>query len=166
MLNGFTTCLLESSKEASENMKGTYVLIIEMVGDTELKIGQRGLLTFCKGYYAYVGSALSGLESRIRRHLRKPGDEKRLHWHIDYLLADPAVRVTEVVCSESEKRKECEIATYLVAHLDHIMHFGCSDCSCSSHLFFSSSHSELQRHVYSGFHAVGANFRAMKIKPV
>jgi Uri superfamily endonuclease len=147
-------------------MKGTYVLIIETVRDIELRVGKRGLLVFYKGYYAYVGSALSGLESRISRHLRKPGDKKRLHWHIDFLLADPAVRVTEVVCSESETRKECEIAAYLGAHLISIAHFGCSDCSCSSHLFFSSNHTELQRHVYYGFHAAGANFRAMKIKPV
>ncbi|MBN1456023.1 MAG: GIY-YIG nuclease family protein [Methanomicrobia archaeon] len=147
-------------------MKGTYVLIIETVGDTDLEVGQRGLMAFCKGYYAYVGSALSGLESRVRRHLRKPGDRKRLHWHIDFLLADPAVHITEVVCSESEERKECEIAAYLGTHLDSIAHFGCSDCACSSHLFFSFSHTELQRHVYCGFHAVGANFRAMKIKPV
>ena len=147
-------------------MKGTYVLIIESVSDTELNIGKRGLFTFYKGYYAYVGSALSGLESRIRRHLRKPGEKKQLHWHIDYLLADPAVRVTEVVCSESGARKECVVAAYLREHLDSVAKFGCSDCSCSSHLFFSPSHAELQRHVYHGFYAAGANFRAMKIKPV
>ncbi|HDS46364.1 MAG TPA: GIY-YIG nuclease family protein [Methanomicrobia archaeon] len=148
-------------------MNGTYVLIIEAVRDTELEVGHRGLLTFSKGYYAYVGSALSGLESRIRRHLRKPGDTKRLHWHIDFLLADPAVRVTEVVCSESEERGECEIAAYLGAHLNSVAHFGCSDCSCFSHLFFSASYAELQRQVYRGFHAGGATtFRAMKIKPV
>ena len=147
-------------------MKGTYVLIIETVRDTELNIGKRGLLAFSKGYYAYVGSALSGLESRIRRHLRKPGDRKRLHWHIDFFLANPAVRVTDVICSESVTRKECEVAAYLDAHLTSIAHFGCSDCACSSHLFFSSSHTELQQHVYDSFHAAGANFRAMKIKPV
>ncbi len=147
-------------------MKGTYVLIIEMVKDIELDVGRRGLLAFSKGYYAYVGSALSGLESRIRRHLRDPGDKKRLHWHIDYLLADPAVHVTEVVCTESEMRKECEIAAYLGAHLDSVAQFGCSDCSCPSHLFCSPSHTEVQWHVYRGVHSAGANFRAMKIKPV
>jgi len=53
-----------------------------------LRIGKLGIHNLPHGYYVYVGSALGGLASRLRRHLRS---EKRLHWHIDYLLRQAAV---------------------------------------------------------------------------
>jgi len=48
-----------------------------------IKVGALGEKCFDEGYYAYIGSALSGLKGRINHHL-KTG--KKLHWHIDYLL--------------------------------------------------------------------------------
>ena len=149
-------------------MKGTYVLIIENHADTEIEIGKIGCIAFKKGFYAYVGSALSGLERRIERHLRDVGNNKKLHWHIDYFLASPRVEVKEVVFAETEARKECEIAANLSMRLEleSIARFGCSDCSCKSHLFFSTSLTELKEHVYNGFHSTGAHFRATKINPV
>ena len=147
-------------------MKGTYVLIIENHVDTELEIGKIGRIAFKKGFYAYVGSALGGLEQRIGRHLRALGNNKKLHWHIDYLLASPAVELKEVVYTEMEERKECEIAAYISHHLAAVARFGCTDCSCSSHLFFSANVAELRACVYSSFHSAGAHFRATKINPV
>jgi hypothetical protein len=38
----------------------------------------------------YTGSAKRGLDARIERHIRH---DKALHWHIDYLLTSPGVRV-------------------------------------------------------------------------
>ena len=64
-------------------MLGTYVLLIELATAATIQVGRLGMLAFAKGYYAYVGSALGGLEQRIDRHLRT---EKKLFWHIDYLL--------------------------------------------------------------------------------
>lgn len=154
--------LFRSEKE----MKGTYVLIIEDHADTEEEIGKLGRVSFKKGFYAYVGSALSGLEQRIERHLRDAGDNKKLHWHIDYFLANPAIEVKEVVFAETEKRKECEIAAKMCMHLDSVAHFGCSDCSCKSHLFFSTSLTELKEHVYSSFHSTGEHLLATRINPV
>lgn len=149
-------------------MKGTYVLIIEnhADADTEIQIGRIGRITFKKGFYAYVGSALSGLEQRIKRHLRDVGKNKKLHWHIDYLLASPAVEVREVVCAETTERKECKIAANLNLHLDPVTRFGCTDCSCNSHLFFSTSLAELREHVCNSFHSAGVNLLATKINPV
>jgi Uri superfamily endonuclease len=147
-------------------MKGTYVLIIENHTDTEIEIGKIGLIAFKRGFYAYVGSALAGLEQRIKRHLRDIGNNKKLHWHIDYLLANPALEINEVVCTKMEERKECEIAANINQHLESIACFGCSDCSCTSHLFFSANLAELREHVYDGFHSAGAHFRATKINPV
>jgi Uri superfamily endonuclease len=147
-------------------MKGTYVLIIENHADMELEIGRIGLIPFKKGFYAYVGSALAGLEQRIGRHRRDLGNNKKLHWHIDYLLANSAVELKEVVCAETEARKECEIAKNLNQQLESIPKFGCSDCSCTSHLFFSSNVAELKERVYDCFQSAAVNLRATKINPV
>lgn len=144
-------------------MKGTYVLILENHANIELEIGKLGSLGFKRGWYAYVGSALSGLEHRIGRHLRA---SKKVHWHIDYLLASPSVELKEVVVAETGERRECEIATRMHMHLDAIPHFGCSDCICHSHLFFASHFTELEEEVYRSFQAVNVPFRATRINPV
>ncbi len=136
-------------------MKGTYVLILENRKDIELEIGKIGCVAFEKSFYAYVGSALSGLERRIERHLRDPGDNKKLHWHIDYFLASPTVEIKEVVFAESADSKECEIATKLNRDLAAITDFGCTDCRCQSHLFFSTSLSRLKELVHISFYGFG-----------
>jgi len=88
---------------------------------------------FPAGYYAYIGSALNGLQARLERHLRK---EKRLHWHIDYLLRE--ARIVDIVTCRSQERTECAIATSLAERFDAVASFGASDCRCSSHLFRSN----------------------------
>lgn len=136
-------------------MKGTYVLIIENSKDAEIEIGKIGCIEFKKGFYAYVGSALSGLERRIDRHLRALGDNKELHWHIDYFLAGPVVEVKGVLFAETADRKECEIATNMSMDLASITNFGCSDCTCKSHLFYSTSLLRLKGHVCNSFYDSG-----------
>ncbi len=138
-------------------MKGTYVLIIENHEDIEVEIGRLGRVKFKKDFYAYVGSALSGLEQRVGRHLREAGKNKKLHWHIDYFLASPSVEVKEVLFAETEERKECKIAAnmHLEKRLESIENFGCTDCACKSHLFFSTDLDRLKEHVYNSFHASG-----------
>lgn len=147
-------------------MKGTYVLIIENQADTELEIGRIGLIPFKKGFYAYVGSALAGLEQRIGRHRRDLGNNKKLHWHIDYLLASPDVELKDVVYAETEARKECELAMNLNQQLESIPKFGCSDCSCISHLFFCRDGGELKERVFDCFQSATVNLRATRINPV
>jgi len=115
-------------------MNGTYLLIITLPKDTTLMVGKRGLLHFKKGYYAYVGSALNGLDQRIQRHLKA---DKKIHWHIDYLLA--FTEIVEIFYKENNRREECSIAQVLERNFTSIPGFGCSDCSCKSHLFFGSS---------------------------
>ena len=114
-------------------MKGSYVLLIELKDNRRILIGKLGKQYFKKGFYLYVGSALNGLENRIRRHLSK---KKKLHWHIDYLL-----QYANVVCVfyiEGTRRMECLIAESLSKNLLSISGFGCSDCNCKSHLFYGS----------------------------
>ena len=111
-------------------MKGCYILIIELKNDITIQIGKIGNILFQKGFYAYIGSALNGLEQRIYRHLRK---EKKIRWHIDYLLQHG--RIIKIFYKENNKKEECSIAKKLEAELFSISNFGCSDCKCNSHLF-------------------------------
>jgi Uri superfamily endonuclease len=147
-------------------MKGTYVLILELLADSIVSIGKLGAISFKKGSYAYVGSAMSGLDQRIQRHLRHPGAGKKLHWHIDYFLAHPAVEPRTVIAAETEERWECKIATQLAQQFSAVPHFGCSDCSCTTHLFFAPDRAELEARVKACFHDVRAVLRTTTINPV
>ncbi len=122
---------------------GIYVLVIEVAG-LERRFGALGRLKLPRGFYLYVGSAVSRrgrlLERRVLRHL-KPG--KKLRWHIDYLLDQGAysskAEVKLVAYAETYKRAECSISKLLSRSLKPIPGFGCSDCRCVSHLYYSSS---------------------------
>jgi len=127
-------------------MKGSYILLIELLEDSEIQIGKLGRIGFQKGFYAYVGSAMNNLEKRIERHIRK---EKRLFWHIDYLLENAEVR--EVIYAESNKREECRLAKNLEKYFNPVRGFGSSDCKCKSHLFFSDNLEDLRSKARMGF---------------
>ena len=114
-------------------MKGTYLLLINLNENKSINIGKLGEIFFKKGNYIYVGSALNGLEQRINRHRRK---EKRLHWHIDYLLRFG--KITKIYYKRGEIREECDFARFFSERLTPIIGFGCSDCNCKSHLFYDS----------------------------
>ena len=111
-------------------MKGSYILLMELDEDKNIKIGKLGNIFFKNGYYVYVGSALNGLENRINRHLRS---DKKLHWHIDYFLQH--AKVIDAFYKENEIREECFIANKIGENATPINGFGCSDCNCKSHLF-------------------------------
>lgn len=111
---------------------GSYILIIYISKNSIIKIASLGKIKFDKGYYTYIGSAMNNLDKRIQRHLRK---EKRLHWHIDYLLANKNVKIIKVYYIISKNREECKIAYLVSKHGESIKGFGCSDCKCESHLY-------------------------------
>ena len=111
-------------------MKGNYLILIELKNNVVIQIGKLGELTFKKGFYVYVGSALNRLEQRIQRHLRQ---NKKMHWHIDYLLKH--AKITQIFYKEHKTREECSIAKTLEKELLIVPGFGCSDCNCKSHLF-------------------------------
>ena len=112
-------------------MKGSYVLIIHVSATQTIKVGGLGEVCFPAGQYAYVGSAMRGLKSRLPHHFRK---NKKPHWHIDYLLQK--AEISSVLISESQERIECQIAKALMPHFQGIVGFGSSDCKCKGHLFF------------------------------
>lgn len=86
-----------------------------------------------KGYYVYIGSAMNSLVPRLNRHL---SDEKKMHWHIDYLLKSPNCHIRDILFNISEERIECALAESISKDGEEIPGFGCSDCSCSSHLIY------------------------------
>ncbi len=108
------------------------MLIIQVDENVDVNVGALGKLTFEKALYAYVGSAQANLKQRIKRHL---GKEKRLFWHIDYLLNENAARIVKVLYKQADKTEECDLAKAIGEIGEPIGGFGCSDCSCKSHLF-------------------------------
>ncbi|XES75967.1 MAG: DUF123 domain-containing protein [Candidatus Bathyarchaeia archaeon] len=112
--------------------KGIYALIIDLTQDVTITVGALGETHFKEGTYVYVGSAQANLEQRVKRHLRK---DKRLHWHIDYLLNNPHAKITNVLYLQGNKLAECKTAETVCRQGEPVRGFGCSDCHCTSHLF-------------------------------
>ncbi len=115
---------------------GAYILVVRLKDDTSVDVGAIGTIFFRKGYYAYVGSAMSGIAERVRRHFKSAG-EKRIHWHIDYLLEH--ARITGALILPSSTREECAIARRMAQRLKGIHGFGATDCSCASHLYYAKT---------------------------
>jgi len=117
-------------------MKGIYALCIVIEKDIRVKVGALGCISFQKGWYVYVGSALNSLEPRLLRHIGKSkGNVGKLHWHIDYLLINMAVRIANIFIKETLEKEECVLARYVGLHGVSISGFGSSDCRCDGHLF-------------------------------
>ncbi|WP_457569695.1 DUF123 domain-containing protein [Desulfurobacterium sp.] len=96
-----------------------------------------------EGIYSYVGSAFGagGLKSRLKRHLKR---RKKKHWHLDYVSTSSFFKPLVVYCFP-EKRIECYIAGRFEKVFGNVPGFGCSDCSCKSHLFLVNSVSEVDK---------------------
>ena len=131
-------------------MRGTYVLLVNISHPLGVTIGKLGSIDFKEGAYAYVGSALGGLEARVERHAR---EEKRMHWHVDYLLV--RAPIVDVVYGESDERKECAVARRLAERFQNVRGFGASDCGCESHLFYSKNLEKLREGVIASFKSAG-----------
>jgi len=122
-------------------MKGSYILVIFLSKQVKIEIGALGTISFSKGYYLYVGSAMGNigsttLENRVKRHLTDSAN-KKIHWHIDYLLNDEGFSITKLYIVPSLMRLECVIARDIKEASDSfIKNFGSTDCSCKSHLFY------------------------------
>jgi Uri superfamily endonuclease len=113
-------------------MIGIYVLEIFIDRSISVKVGKLGLVKFDEGSYVYVGSAQNNLEKRVRRHLSK---QKKIFWHIDYLLANTHAKIKGVFFKKAEKSEECRFATEMAKNSLPITGFGSSDCGCLSHLY-------------------------------
>ncbi|GAI26592.1 unnamed protein product, partial [marine sediment metagenome] len=96
-------------------------------------------------------------------HLTK---NKKSKWHIDYLLNEAEIR--ETILCQTEKRLECLLSQALGGELTYIPDFGCSDCHCKSHLFFSTDKDSLVETITASITKLGLspqNYPAGSLMP-
>ncbi len=109
--------------------KGTYVLLVHLPQDCLIKSKAKSW-ALSKGLYAYVGSAMNNLEKRVERHLRK---NKKMHWHVDYLLNE--AKVLMVIEIPSNERLEEKVAWHFEKFFEPVKGFGASDTKSKGNLF-------------------------------
>ena len=144
-------------------MRGAYVLIIDLDEIVSFNLKSLGSLSFGKGTWTYVGSAMgmgsTSLENRISRHFRS---EKTIHWQIDHLL-DSDSKIRSSIWSESSSPVECAIAK----SIDKMVNvnpgprgFGASDCKqkCWTHLYHAKIGKGLEKEIQYVF-------RSLKLEP-
>lgn len=109
----------------------SYQLHIHLNKNIEIEIGKLGKFTFPMGNYIYTGSAKKNIDERIKRHQSNSPD-KKLHWHIDFLLNDENTKITEV---QKFDDGECTLNQKASGEII-VAGFGSSDCKsgCKSHL--------------------------------
>lgn len=131
--------------------KGVYTLILRSTG-REVPVGRLGSILLPEAYLIYVGSALGpGGLGRVQRHLAMPGSGKQPHWHIDYLLLDKSIWCSATITAATPVPSECLLANTIGGQ--NIPGFGCSDCSCRSHLFLR--HDDPVESIEAAFSALG-----------
>lgn len=116
---------------------GIYILILRLNSSIDLGIGKLGEIHFKPGHYYYIGSALGpGGFKRVTRHFDvASGKNMTRKWHIDHLLPH-----SEVICAvllPTDRAIECKAARTFMDFSTPIPDFGCSDCKCHTHLFFT-----------------------------
>jgi Uri superfamily endonuclease len=145
---------------------GVYLLRLHVTRPLRVSLGRlRGgrRFAFHRGPYLYVGSALglrgaSCLARRLLRHATRragppqplqhhlrhafpaflPPRAKRLHWHVDYLLDEPAVFLTGALVLRTSCPLESSLAAWLGAKPTTsvpVPGAGASDASGPAHLF-------------------------------
>jgi len=115
-----------------ETDSGAYQLILRLTRPVVIAVGALGEHAFPAGSYVYTGRASKSLSKRIARHGRV---EKKLRWHIDYLLQKAQIEGIQVYSGKA--KEECSINDETVRALHGVFPvkgFGSSDCRCTSHL--------------------------------
>jgi Uri superfamily endonuclease len=129
-----------------------YVVLSHVPRRSRLAVGSLGTVTFKRGWYAYVGSALRARSARVARHLER---EKVLRWHADYLFtAFPG----ECAWLVDGAAGECELARALAALPGAgrgPRRFGAGDCRCAGHLV-RLPRRPLRRDIVAAAQAAGA----------
>ena len=140
---------------------GTYALVLRSDASTLARIGRWGRLNIRSGYYIYVGSALGpgGVLARVSRHCR---ERKSKHWHIDYLREFAIIEFVWYRHSPVRLEHYWAKAVAKLNETEPVKGFGCSDCRCESHLFFSVSEPRLDRFAA----AVRSSVKSWSCEPV
>ncbi len=121
-----------TSADTLPDLPGAYALKIDI--DKPARLPSHRFTGFlAPGHYCYVGSAHGpgGIRARCARHLRQ---DKRKHWHVDWLTGV----AVGLAASPHSGETECGLLTRLLATgrvSIPVLGFGSSDCrSCPSHL--------------------------------
>ncbi len=110
---------------------GIYFLLIRLKKSVELEI-RRTRAKFPSGFYIYTGSAQKNLNARIRRHRAK---NKKMHWHIDYLLEFADVIDVKILRGAARKDEEHFAKRWIkIADFIPLKKFGASDSKAETHL--------------------------------
>ena len=117
---------------------GCYSLIIDLKREKTLRVGKLGEAVFPAGTYVYTGSAMKGLEARLRRHCAR---SKKINWHIDHLLTLPDAQIQRIILYPAAPGQECRQNKRIASRTGAVVilkNFGASDCKsgCASHLLF------------------------------
>ena len=99
---------------------------------------------------------MNSLTARIKRHL---SDEKKLHWHIDYLLKSENCDVIEVIYNISTEKIECNLSQLISQKSEGIANFRCSDCQCKSHLYYFKNRNEAIECVKSTYDSIAMEYK-------
>jgi len=112
-------------------LKGVYIVFFRLEETSVVKVGALGGIKFEAGVYAYIGSAMNSLESRVERHFS--GKKENAYWHIDYFSAQAEPLGFCGLAVES--KWECILSEAAKDHCEAVEGFCASDCSCNSHLY-------------------------------
>jgi len=126
---------VDFAADDSERVRGAYCIVCKLGSNANIEVGSLGRARFSRGVYVYIGSALQGIEQRVRRHR---SGWKKLRWHIDYFLQKAEVMAVMSVPSR-DKETECRLAEAMLGIAGASMPmkgFGSSDCGCQSHLVY------------------------------
>ncbi len=118
--------------------KGIYCLVFGNPACTAT-VGALGEIAFRKGWHIYTGSALgSGGLARLSRHIAlSRAKDRKPKWHVDHLSLSGNFSLRYTVHAATTERYECRLAEALGGA--SVPGFGCSDCSCPSHLFYRAT---------------------------
>ena len=118
-------------------------MVIKISEDLKIRVGRLGEGSFKEGDYIYIGSAKGCLEARLRRHLRK---DKKIYWHIDYLLKSKKTKILQIWIID--KKMECQTAeVFCQDPTAEIIKkgLGSSDCKCVTHLFYIKDKEKIEK---------------------
>ena len=119
-----------------KSQPGTYALILQNDSQARIQIGRWREIGILSGYYIYIGSAFGpgGVRARVSRHLRK---DRPKHWHIDCLREVATPVAIWVSYKDESLEHQWAQAFYKMDRMIPVKGFGCSDCKCYSHLFYT-----------------------------
>ena len=111
-------------------MRGSYFLVIKVERDMIVRT-KRKEFPLKAGYYVYVGSAMNSLEKRVERHFKK---DKKLHWHIDFLLKESELLRAYLIPSDAKIEEELSMEVFKFGK--PVEGFGASDLGIGSNLYY------------------------------